>query len=271
MTPETEPIRYTIAPHDVFAVAKGTGVVGSETMAKHGVPVTKGDSNRIAGWMQVREFLAAPGAFHVSTDTCKNWWRTVPSQVYDEHNPEDLDTDGEDHCLVAGTMVDTADGQRRIIDLVGTEGIVWTPRGWQPYRNVRLTRRSQEVFRLSTADGRSVTATGDHRIMLTDGSWRELADLRTGDQLMDSARQNARSRKTRTTVEKVEHVGVADVYCLVVDNGHAFSVNGGLVVSNCADATRYGLMSRPRPDAAPREKPVRNTIDGILSKRRKRK
>ena len=30
-------------------------------------------------------------------DTCKAFIRTVPLMVYDEHKPEDLDTDLEDH------------------------------------------------------------------------------------------------------------------------------------------------------------------------------
>jgi hypothetical protein len=29
---------------------------------------------------------------------CKAFIRTIPLLQYDEHKPEDLDTDGEDHC-----------------------------------------------------------------------------------------------------------------------------------------------------------------------------
>lgn len=42
------------------------------------------------------------------------------------------------------------------------------------------------------------------------------------------------------------------MYCLVVPGYEAFSANG-LIVHNCADETRYALMSRPwvRPVAQP--------------------
>ena len=30
-------------------------------------------------------------------NTCKDFIRTIPMLQYDEHKPEDLDTDGEDH------------------------------------------------------------------------------------------------------------------------------------------------------------------------------
>lgn len=46
-----------------------------------------------------------------------------------------------------------------------------------------------------------------------------------------------------------------DVYCLVADVSHAFSVNGGIVVSNCYDEFRYACMFKPirpkRPHRGP--------------------
>lgn len=40
-------------------------------------------------------------------------------------------------------------------------------------------------------------------------------------------------------VKAVIPAGKADVYNLEVEDNHNFAVNGGLIVHNCMDATRY--------------------------------
>jgi hypothetical protein len=54
-----------------------------------------------------------------------------------------------------------------------------------------------------------------------------------------NALKNSESKSVK--VLKVEFVGFADVYNLEVEDTHAFAVNGGLIVHNCGDATRYRL------------------------------
>ena len=78
-----------------------TGKSIAEVAADHGVFFDKGDHERIAGWMQVHYRLAFddngfPMMYVFSN--CKAFIRTIPLLQYDEHKPEDLDTDGEDHC-----------------------------------------------------------------------------------------------------------------------------------------------------------------------------
>ena len=64
----------------------------------------KGDNERIAGWMQCHYRLAFDDngfpMFYVFKN-CKSFIRTIPLLQYDEHKPEDLDTDGEDHIADA--------------------------------------------------------------------------------------------------------------------------------------------------------------------------
>jgi len=43
----------------------------------------------------------------------------------------------------------------------------------------------------------------------------------------------------------IEDCGTQDVYCLTVPYTHLFAIEGGIIVSNCADETRLFLMSRP--------------------------
>ena len=78
-----------------------TGKSIADVAAEHGVFFTKGDHERIAGWMQVHYRFAFddngyPMMYVFSN--CKAFIRTIPLLQYDEHKPEDLDTDGEDHC-----------------------------------------------------------------------------------------------------------------------------------------------------------------------------
>ncbi len=77
-----------------------TGESIADVAAKHQVFFTPGDNKRIPGWMQIHYRLAFdehgfPMMYVFSN--CKAFIRTIPLLQYDEHKPEDLDTDGEDH------------------------------------------------------------------------------------------------------------------------------------------------------------------------------
>lgn len=67
----------------------------------------KGPGSRVAGWQLLRRWLyferdssgqvtKQPGLRVFST--CKELIRTLPSLIHDDLKPEDLDSDGEDHC-----------------------------------------------------------------------------------------------------------------------------------------------------------------------------
>ena len=77
-----------------------TGESIADTASKHQVYFTPGDHKRIPGWMQMHYRFAFdengyPMMYIFSN--CKAFIRTIPLLQYDEHKPEDLDSDGEDH------------------------------------------------------------------------------------------------------------------------------------------------------------------------------
>lgn len=77
-----------------------TGESIADTAAKHQVYFQPGDNERIAGWMQMHyRFAFDENGFPMMYifENCKAFIRTIPLLQYDEHRPEDLDTDGEDH------------------------------------------------------------------------------------------------------------------------------------------------------------------------------
>lgn len=77
-----------------------TGESIADTAAKHQVFFNPGDHKRIPGWMQMHyRFAFDENGFPMMYvfSNCKAFIRTVPLLQYDEHKPEDLDTNGEDH------------------------------------------------------------------------------------------------------------------------------------------------------------------------------
>ena len=87
-----------VADPSIWDGSRGESV--ADTAARHGIFFTPGDNKRIPGWMQVHYRLqfdeqGYPRMYVFSN--CKDFLRTIPSLVYDEHKPEDLDTSLEDH------------------------------------------------------------------------------------------------------------------------------------------------------------------------------
>lgn len=78
------------------------GISAAEEADNHGIWFEKGINDRIAGWMQVRERLRFDEngfAKMYFFENCKAIIRCMPLMMYDEHKPEDLNTDLEDHSL----------------------------------------------------------------------------------------------------------------------------------------------------------------------------
>lgn len=72
----------------------------AEVMRKNGVTWRSADNKRIAGWEQIRIRLEGnedgqPMLYFF--ETCKHLIRTLPALQHDDHKPEDVDTNNEDH------------------------------------------------------------------------------------------------------------------------------------------------------------------------------
>lgn len=87
-----------VADPSIWDVSRGESI--EETFSKRGILFTPGDNKRIPGWLQCHyrlQFDEEGRSRMYVFDTCKAFIRTIPLLMYDEHKPEDLDTDGEDH------------------------------------------------------------------------------------------------------------------------------------------------------------------------------
>lgn len=91
-----------IADPAIWDAERGESI--ADVAMKHQVFFSPGDNKRIPGWMQCHYRLCFDEngipMFYVFKN-CKNFIRTIPLLMYDEHKAEDLDTDGEDHIADA--------------------------------------------------------------------------------------------------------------------------------------------------------------------------
>lgn len=106
LTPPTEQVSITYADPSVFGRRHVGDVTYStaDEFANEGVPFVSANNDRIDGKRRVDRLLGKlpdgkPGL--VIFNTCNHLIRTLPALPYDEHRPEDVDTDAEDHAYDA--------------------------------------------------------------------------------------------------------------------------------------------------------------------------
>lgn len=88
-----------VADPAIWDASRGESI--AETASRWGVWFTPGDNARLPGWMQCHyrlQFDEEGFARCYIFDSCKAFLRTIPQLQYDQFQPEDLDTAGEDHA-----------------------------------------------------------------------------------------------------------------------------------------------------------------------------
>lgn len=102
-----EEIKYTMADPAMWSVSQyERGESIAYRLIQNGLIVIRGDNNRMSGWSVIRSYLhydeekkVRPRLFVFNT--CSYVIETIPAAIHDEHKPEDLDTNGDDHALDA--------------------------------------------------------------------------------------------------------------------------------------------------------------------------
>ncbi len=168
----------------------------------------------------------------------------------------------------------------------------WPKRGWLPLSGTALKRAWNFIANWARRVGRAGAATGSVRYaaVLSSAGWatpqfalrsvsRNVAGLPASTTYSGDAPSVAqhspvisfqaleRAPAPAVRCLAVESAPSADVYCLYVPDGHLFSIEGGIVVSNC-DAVLYACMYRlvvPKDDEAP----MSGDHDDEMSERRR--
>lgn len=171
---ETERIDDSVMDPAAFAQNGGPSI--AERMARHTdgrVLFRRGDNKRIPGWDLVRERLKGgeEGPMIYFFDSCTDIIRTLPAIQHDQTKQEDVDTDGEDHCFAAGTLVECSVGKVPIETMVaGDLQDMWvkTRFGLRHFRNGG-SRGIRDVVEMFFSDGSRLVSTPDHRFLTEDG------------------------------------------------------------------------------------------------------
>jgi hypothetical protein len=93
-------------------------------------------------------------------------------------------------CLSGDTVLQTADGPREIAELVGEKPYLFSCHPetgrvvLQQARRVFLSDRNRRLVRVVFEDGSRLECTPDHRFVFPDGSYKEAASLREGEEIM---------------------------------------------------------------------------------------
>jgi hypothetical protein len=87
---------YGVADPSIFANNGGPSI--GEMMMVEGCYWLRADNARESGWEQVRKRLSADPPLLYFHEDCDDTIRTIPFLQHDEDDPEDLDTEAEDHA-----------------------------------------------------------------------------------------------------------------------------------------------------------------------------
>lgn len=94
----SETFGYSVADPAIFATQSGPSI--AEQMQKWGISWRPGDNKRKPGWQQVVNRLHGKDGQPMLyvTANCTDTIRTGPALQHDERDPDDVDTNGEDHA-----------------------------------------------------------------------------------------------------------------------------------------------------------------------------
>jgi len=141
-------------------------------------------------------------------------------------------------CLVGSTNVVTSDGVHTLEELYSSDNsnvLVASSGGYRKFDDVKLTKYVTDTVRITLDDGTVIEGTPEHRIMLSDGSYKMLRDLTDDDYFTDSG---VRLRKS----EVIYYDDPIPVYDIVgVEETHNFVIAGNTcnVISHNCDEMNF--------------------------------
>jgi len=95
---DAENILYTVAPDDLWARSQETAKSKADIFRENGLPLLKGNRNREAGWLAVKELLTVKnGESRLKIfNTCQNLIECLPALQRDSKRPTDCMTEPHD-------------------------------------------------------------------------------------------------------------------------------------------------------------------------------
>jgi phage terminase large subunit len=170
----------------------------SMSLQARGVKTRRGINDIIIGITRVTSTLP-----HLTIDpSCTSTINEFETYQYPDkkRGESDVPQKANDHCLIAGTLVETSTGTQRIEEIVAGQW-VWTRKGLRPVVAAGLTNPSVTVYRLETSDGSTLIGSALHPVWTQNRGWIMLDALRYGDII--EAWQNESKASSSTTSHSV--------------------------------------------------------------------
>lgn len=156
---------------------------------------------RLQGWED------AKGVRHPGIkifNTCFHLIRTLPEITHDKNQPEKYDTNGEDHCLVAGTLITTSRGDIPI-EQVTTDDYVLTRKGYKKVLKSWLTQKNAKVLTIAANNGKTLTGTYNHPVFVEGKGYIPLDEVSYGD-IMYSIAGDASCQENNLKQQKASYL-----------------------------------------------------------------
>jgi len=98
----------------------------------------------------------------------------LESYRYDEKLSKEIPVKESDHCFAPDTLIKTTKGYKKIKDMVGEAGYLYSiDNRIEKYHNVRPTRSNAETLKIEFEDKSMLEVTPDHLLLLSNGEWIE--------------------------------------------------------------------------------------------------
>lgn len=142
---EKENIEWFAADPSMWAQSgRGIGDRHADIYDRSGISLTPSSNRRLPGWAIMHDYLV--NGKMVFFYTCKNTIRTLPSLMHSKTNPEDLDTQQDDHAADAlRYLLLTLKGDKTVIQDVGAPPI---PDWWWGVKASQALRTQTRRVRL---------------------------------------------------------------------------------------------------------------------------
>ena len=150
------------------------------------VPAVKGKDSVNAGidFIQSNPISATKRSLNLKKEYERYIWLT--DRLTGKFINEAPDTDNHllDPCFAPDTMIYTTNGKKRIIDLVGTTGYLYSRNGTvMPFSDVRPTAENVETVSIEFDDGNILTVTLNHMLLNTKNEWVKASSLKELDMI----------------------------------------------------------------------------------------
>jgi|14BtaG_2_1085337.scaffolds.fasta_scaffold00937_6 phage terminase large subunit len=158
-------------------------------------PKGKGSVNFGIQYVQDQRISVTKRSVNLIKEYRNYLWKTDKNgRILNE--PEDL----WNHCFAPETLIHTTKGKKRIDQLVGQSGFLYTRGGLvKRFKDVRATREDAETITIHFTDGTELCVTPDHLLLLPNGEWKEAGLLNHKD-LIQSVMYGDDYKRNKTRV-----------------------------------------------------------------------